>query len=60
MAEYQMLQNEVSHNPMSLQPSLTVVPDVIVSSSSVSSSRRTVTTWGDWLHNTGMGDVVTQ
>jgi hypothetical protein len=55
-----MLQNEVSHNPMSLQLSLTVVPDVIVSSSSVSSSPRTVTTWEDWLCYTGMGDVVSQ
>jgi len=39
-AEQQMLQNEVSHNPMSLQLSLTRVPDVLVSSSPGSSSPR--------------------
>jgi len=39
-AEYQMLQNEVSHNPVSLQLSLTTVSDVIVSSSPGSSSPR--------------------
>jgi len=58
--EYQMLQNEGSHNPMSLQLSLTAVPHVIVSSSPGSSSPRRLTTQEDWLHYTGMSHVVSQ
>jgi hypothetical protein len=57
--EYQMLQNEVLHNPISLQLSLTTVPDVIVSSSSGSSSPRRLTQ-ADWLHYIGMGQVVSK
>lgn len=52
-AEYPMLQNKVLHTLMSLQLSLTAVPNVIVPSSSGSSSPRGVTTWEDMVHYTG-------
>jgi hypothetical protein len=58
--EYLMLQNEVSHKPMSLQLISTVVPNIIVPSSSGSSSPKRGTTWEDLVHYTSMGDIVSQ